>query len=120
MNIVKKSKTEVGKKKGLPRGGTITHVVDPQNGGPRYNINFQTPAGFKVLMVTPINATIGDVLFEYVSVVGLGPGVIGKGIYFLFNGTKIKESEYNKTVEELGVTTFSHVIVVDTENLIVA
>jgi len=117
--MMRKSKTQVGSKKSLPRDkGTISHMLFPQNNGPRYNIDFQTPAGFKVLMSVPINAKIGEILLEYLSVVGLGPNVLGEGIYFLFNGNKIKKQDRNKTVQELGVTTLSHIIVVDTENLI--
>ena len=70
------------------------------------------------MMTVPINAKIGEILLEYISLVGLGPGVLEKDIYFLFNGNKIKKQDRNKTVQELGVTTLSHIIVVDTENLI--
>ena len=70
------------------------------------------------MMSVPKNAKVGDVLLEYISVVGLGPGVIGNGIYFLFNGSKIKKKDENKTVAEFGINDLTHIIVVDAQNLI--
>ena len=119
MEMMRKSKTQVGSKKSLPRDkGTISHMLFPQNNGPRYNIDFQTPAGFKVLMSVPINAKIGEILLEYLSVVGLGPNVLEEGIYFLFNGNKIKQSDYNITASNFGINALTHIIVIDTKNLI--
>ena len=119
MEMMRKSKTQVGSKKSLPRDkGTISHMLFPQNNGPRYNIDFQTPAGFKVLMSVPINAKIGEILLEYLSVVALGPNVLGEGIYFLFNGNKIKQSDYNITASNFGINALTHIIVIDTKNLI--
>ena len=69
-------------------------------------------------MSGPINAKVGAVLLEFISVVGFGPGVLGQGIYFLYNGAKIKKSDENKTIEELGITDLSHIIVVDAQRLI--
>ena len=118
MNLQRSSNTQKIKSI-LPRiKQEKTHTFEPFYNGPRFNLDFQTPAGFKIMMTVPINAKIGKVLYEYISLVGLGPGVLEKGIYFLFNGKKIKKEDHNKTVQELGATSLSHIIVVDTENLI--
>lgn len=116
MEIAKKSKT---KKNSLPKNKNISvHILSPQYKGSRFNIDFQTPAGHKVIMSVPMNAKISDILFEYLSVVGLGPNVLGEGIYFLFNGNKIKKEDYNKTAGNFGINMMSHIIVIDTKNLI--
>ena len=106
-------------KKSLPRNKeNITHRLSPQYNGPRFNINFQTPTGFKVMMSVPINVKIGEILLEYLSVIGLGPEMLDNGIYFLFNGNKIKKRDYNITAQNIGMQTLSHIIVIDTKNLI--
>ena len=118
MEIQRKSNTMTNKKS-LPRTkDTISHALSPGYNGPRVNISFQTPAGFKVMMSVPENSKIGDILLEYLSVVGLGPDLLGKGIYFLFNGNKIKKADYNQTALQFGISHLSHIIVIDTKNLI--
>ena len=110
-----------GKRQRLPRKQEkITHMVFPQYQGNRYNIDFQTSAGHKVMMSVPINSKIGDILLEYIAVVGIGPGVIENGIYFVFNGNKITKKDYNKTLTEMGISTLSHILVIDSQNLIAA
>ena len=120
MGITNNSNNSEGKKGILPKDKqTITFTAFPQYNGLRCNIIFQTPAGHKVIMRAPINAKMGDLLLQYISVVGLGPNVLSKGIYFLFNGKKLKkEQDFNKTAQDIGISTASTIVVIDTENLI--
>ena len=69
-------------------------------------------------MNTPINVRVGDILVQYALRVGVGPGVIGRGIYFLFNGRKIKKEDEKKTIQNLGIYDNSHIIVVDPDFVI--
>ena len=103
----------------MPRNKEISsHFAFPNSKGYRINIDFTTPVGYKIMMSVPSNEKIGDILLEYISVVGLGPDVLGKGIYFLYNGQKIKKVDEKKTAQELGMNDFSHIVVIDVQNLI--
>ena len=42
---------------------------------------------------------IKDLLLQYVSRLGLGPGVIGNSLFFVYNGLRINQNE-EKTVGE--------------------
>ena len=118
MEIERKSNTMINRKS-LPRNNNmISHTISPEYNGPRFNVDFQTPAGFKVIMHVPINAKILNILLEYLSTVGLGPDILGKGIFFLYNGNKIRKEDYDKTAQNFGINDFSHIIVIDTKNLI--
>ena len=97
----------------LPKFKDITHFAFPQMGGPRVNLVFITPAQFKVKIIAPINCKVGDILKEYTNKVGVGPQLLGNGIYFLFNGAKIKKQDENKTIIQYGLAAFSNIIVLD-------
>ena len=102
----------------LPRNGTTSHFGFPQINGNRMNIIFVTPAGYKVIMNTPINMRIRDILVEYGLKVGVGPNIIDTKIYFLFNGRKILKSDFNKTPLDLGINDQTNLIVIDPEFVI--
>ena len=98
----------------LKNNEPVTHVVDPENNNDlRITIIFITPAQQKVLVITPINKKLEEVLIEYVSKVGVGPNLIGNGLYFLFNGQKLKKEDYNKTLSQIGLINMSNIIVID-------
>ena len=89
-------------------------MVDPgNNNGLRITIIFITPAQQKVSVITPINKTLEEVLIEYVLKVGVGPNLIGNGLYFLYNGQKFKKEDYNKTLNQIGLINMSNIIVID-------
>jgi hypothetical protein len=88
----------------------ITHFAFPDNQGLRYIILFQSSI-HKVEMSIPMNAKIGKILLEYISLVGLDPEIIGKQIHFLFNGSEINKQDFDKTAEELGLRNMSIIIV---------
>jgi len=102
----------------LPRGKE-TVDYDPFIGynGPKLNLMFETPSGHKTNIVCPLNVKVYDILRQYTAKVGLGPNVIGNGIYFLYNGRRLGKSFYDSQVEQV----FTHgekVVVIDYGNLI--
>ena len=102
----------------LPRGKE-TVDYDPFIGynGPKLNLMFETPSGHKTNIVCPLNVKVYDILRQYTAKVGLGPNVIGNGIYFLYNGRRLGKSFYDSQVDQV----FTHgekVVVIDYGNLI--
>ena len=80
-NISKgKKKKTLGR---LPRD-KITDEFSPSinmnNNSMKYNIIFATPAGHRVIITTPIDIKIYDLLCLYMERVSLGPKLIGNGI----------------------------------------
>jgi len=61
---------------------------------------------------------IGLIFREYAHKVNINLNLIVKGIYFLFNGKKFKDQEFNKISEDFGVTDYSTILSVDTKNII--
>ena len=102
----------------LPRVKT-TENYNPFNDfdGPKINVYFQTPVGYKINMVLPYNAKLEDILIKYITKVGIGPNTIDKDIYFLFGGNKIKKDD-KRTAQEIGMINGSVVIVLDKNGII--
>ena len=89
----------------------------PNDLTPKVNVTFKTQKGQKMNIVCPSNLKIKDLLFKYISRLGLGPGVIGSAIFFLFNGSKLDKNE-NRTVTQMGMTSGSTVVVLDIRGII--
>jgi len=102
----------------LPREKETVNY-DPFMGykGPKMNLIFETPSGHKTNIVCPINIKVYDLLCQYISKVGLGPNVIGNGIYFLYNGRRLGKNNYNSQVDQV-FTIGEKVVVIDFGNLI--
>ena len=119
INIVQGGSQNNTKKLGrLPRGNG-TDNYDPFMGykGPKMNLLFETPSGHKTNIACPINIKVYDLLCQYISKVGLGPNVIGNGIYFLYNGRRLGKSFYDSQVDQV-FTVGGKVVVIDYGNLI--
>ena len=86
--------------------------------GPKINIIFQTVKGYKVTIPAPLNIPMQQVLVQYIIKIGLGPGALSDGFYFLFNGQKIDSNDENMLVGQLATTGPANIIVIDTKNLI--
>ena len=113
--IKSKNNPQLGR---LPREKTtVQYNANINNNSIQYNIIFSTPAGHRVIIKTPNNIKIYDLLCLYMERVGLGPNLIGNGIYFLFDGRKLKEIDYNKLVKDFFQDRAS-LIVIDAGNLI--
>ena len=97
-----------------------SEIADPfsQIPGPKINIIFQTGKGYKVTIPAPLNIPMHQVLVQYIIKVGLGPGALSDGFYFLFNGQKIDSNDENMLVGQLATTGPANIIVIDTKNLI--
>ena len=119
INIVQGGSLGNSKKLGrLPRGKETVNY-DPFMGynGPKINLMFETPSGHKTNIACPINIKVYDLLCQYTLKVGLGPNVIGNGIYFLYNGRRLGKSFYNTQVDKV-FTVGEKVVVIDAGNLI--
>ena len=104
----------------LPREKTEQNdVIFAMNNDIRINVVFATPAGNKVSLNTPLNIKVYDLLCQYVARVNLGPNVIGNGIYFLYDGRKLKKNDFVKLVKEL-FNDNTNIIVIDERGLIAA
>ena len=120
IEIIKNNKNK--NKSILPKmNETKSHFAFPEIQGRRIYLIFMTSSGSnKVMMNIPISVTIGQIIYEYVKVINIGPNTIGTAIHFLFNGTKIKKSDFNKKPFDMGLLDLSNILVIDTQNLIAA
>ena len=106
-------------------GGVISRNIhnmncdfsSPNDPSPKVNIYFKTQKDQKINIVCPCNLKIKDLLIKYIERIGLGPGVMGSSIFFLFNGGKLDINE-NRDVTQMGMTSGSTVIVLDIKGII--
>jgi hypothetical protein len=92
------------------------NVSSSMNLSPVTNIIFTTMKEQKANLVAPIDMKIKDLLYKYVTKLGLGPNVIGSSLFFLYNGKKINYNE-EKTIHEYGLEN-AHIIVLDPKEVI--
>ena len=102
----------------LPRNSNISSI-DPFAGNMnrRIAIVFITGTGIKVTLSAPIDVSIEQLFEGFIKKVNLDKSVLGKYIYFLFNGFKIPIHE-KKTVVNYGLKDASIILVIDTSNLL--
>ena len=104
-------------------GGILRNISESSydpfigNTNKRIPILFRTGVGIKIMMNVPINVTVHDLLIAFIHKVNLDESVLGKMIYFLYNGNKIKLDE-KKNIIDYGFVESSNVLVVDASNLI--
>ena len=92
------------------------NVTSSFNSSQVTNIIFTTMKEQKANLIAPIDMKIKDLLFKYVTKLGLGPNVMGTSLFFLFNGKKIDLNE-EKTIHEYGLEN-AHIIVLDPKEVI--
>ena len=92
------------------------NVTSSMNSSQVTNIIFTTMKEQKANLIAPIDMKIKDLLFKYVTKLGLGPNVMGTSLFFLFNGKKIDLNE-EKTIHEFGLEN-AHIIVLDPKEVI--
>ena len=92
-------------------------LICPNNMGERSNIMFITGTGIKTMIIAPLNLPVKDLFKEYIIKMGQDPRVLGKYIYFLYNGLKMKIDE-PKTIIQYGLNSSNVIMVVDTSNLL--
>jgi hypothetical protein len=81
------------------------------------NIMFEAASGHKVSVLCSPSIKMKDLLIKYVQKIGVSENVIDNAIYFLFNGSKIKNDE-NRTLEEMGIYNCSIILVIDKNSVI--
>ena len=89
----------------------------PGNTNPRIVLMFISGTGLKVAMNVPINISVHDLFVAFIHRMNLDESVLGKYIYFLYNGNKLKIDE-QKTVLEFGFKESETILVLDTSNLL--
>ena len=89
----------------------------PFDNSPNANIVFNTQKGQVTNLIASYNMKVKDLLLTYVTKLGLGPGVMGESLFFLFNGQKLNFKE-EKTVFEIGLHNGGHIVVLDKKEVI--
>ena len=89
----------------------------PGNTGPRIDIIFTASSGLRLIIATPLNIRICDLLSAYVKKLNLSENLIGKELIFLFNAERLKKDE-QKTVSEFGFKNHSTITVLDRGNIL--
>ena len=87
----------------------------PINDSNMVNISFDASTGLKVIITTPKNITIKELVKKYINKIGISETHIGKDIIFLFNGGKL-EPYSEETIN--GFQDFSSITVFDQNNVI--
>ena len=119
MNVVSVSNNEA-KKGGIFNKNTGNLSFDassPFDNSPKTNVVFNTQKGHTTNMIASYNMKIKDLLLNYVQRLGLGPGVMGDSLFFLFNGQKIDLNE-ERTVFDIGLQNGGHIVVLDVKEVI--
>ena len=83
----------------------------------KINITFESSAQFKMNMPVPVNLKLKDLFKTFVQKAGLGEGVLGKQINFIYNALYVNPFE-EKTLQEYGINNFSKFLVLDVANLL--
>ena len=86
----------------------------------KINISFEASAGLKIFFSINKNATLKNAIIKFTEMVGINFDLIGKYIIMNFNGSKISEIDYCKTLVELGITNhpFITITVIDRGGII--
>ena len=82
-----------------------------------FNINFTTASGYSTILTVDHNIKVYDLLTKYMKKINLSPSLIGNGLYFIYNGSKIKNDDYNRLIKDFFKKN-SSIIVIDSGNLI--
>ena len=88
----------------------------PGNTGPRIDIIFTASSGLRLIITTPLNIRICDLLSDYVKKLNLSENLIDKELIFLFNAGTLKKDE-QKTVS-FGFKNHSTITVLDRGNIL--
>ena len=91
--------------------------------GPRLNIIFETGAGHIFNFPTPLNVTVSQLLHKFIGKVGVSDSLLGKKIFFIFNGKTIPINESRSVEayfkeESIGASNQTKIVVIDGNNVI--
>ena len=82
------------------------------------HISFSTATGGKTVLIVPENIKIIDLFSEFMKIMKLDNNLISDKIFFLYNGYKINQKDYEKTLLEFGLRNLSTIVVYDMNNII--
>ena len=89
----------------------------PGNKNKRYDILFSLDTGLKIIIRTPIDVKVRDLLSTFARAMKVDIKYLGEKIFFLFNGCKINKNE-EKTIIQFDLHNRSTITVIDSSNLI--
>ena len=101
----------------MPRGQSINCDPFKNINDIKYNITFESSAAYKMNMPVPVNLKLKDLFKIFVQRAGLGEGVLGKHINFIYNALYVNPFE-EKTLLEYGITNYTKFLVLDVSNLL--
>ena len=116
-------KNEVKKGGILPRpdknNSNFNQGIDPffGNPNPRSAIIFISGTGIKTQISAPKNISVHELFVAFIHKMGLHESVLGKFIYFCFNGKKIPTNEQTN-ITDYGLMDATVIMVLDTSNLL--
>ena len=102
----------------MPAKKKINIVDDyfPGNTNRRICIIFDSENGNRTFFNAPVNIKIKELFLAYAKKLEINPNILGKQIYFLYNGYKTKINE-EKDLISFGLRDLSKFIVVDSKNI---
>ena len=85
-----------------------TNIIEDFPGyfGARINISFDLSTGLKIVMHSPENIKISELLSKFMKKMKLNENLIDDRIFFLFNGFRLKKND-ERTLSELGISALS-------------
>jgi len=86
----------------------------PGNNNRRINIGFDKPNSLCINIIVPINIKVKDLLLTYANKMEINQNLLGKDIYFLYNGYKLNINE-DKDLPSFGLKDGDKIIVVDSK-----
>ena len=103
---------------GIDNNTPNINVISQNSNDLQCNVAIITQVGKKIMMVCPYTMKVKDFLLKCASRMGFSGSVIGKGIFFIYNGLKINENDDTQMGHFLQGTTNPIFLVVDTKNII--
>ena len=103
---------------GLNNNVPNNYAVSQNSNELQCNVAFITQAGKKIMMSCPYSMKLKDFLLKYTSRMGISGSIIGKDIFFIYNGLKIDENAEESIGHFLKGTTNPIFLVVDTKNIL--
>ena len=98
--------------------GSFTYnAASPFDNSPKANILFTTQKWQKANIIAPYTMKVKDLLSLYIQKLGLGPGVMGVSLFFLFNGKQIDLNEQS-SIFDLGLHNGGNILVLDIKEVI--
>ena len=101
-----------------PNAPSTCYDLSQNSNEPKFNVVFIHQTGKKTMMICPYSLKVKDLLLQYISRMGLNDYVIGKEIFFIYNGLKIDEKEEKSIGKYFFQGMLQTILVVDTKNII--